>query len=115
MAQRTLLELDTEAPERAVIKIDGVSYEMRSRDDLGLKEDAEFRRMMKSFSDSQPGEDWEKMAKLLEEMVTSIVIGLPLTVNVNLSDAKKLKIIEAFTKEVSSPQPTSKSPVGAGA
>lgn len=99
MAQ-TLLELTTDAPERAIIKIDGKPYELRSGDDLGLKEDAEFRRLVRSFSDAQPGEDWQKLALTLDSMVGAVVLDLPVEVLAKLSDGKKLKIIEAFTKEV---------------
>lgn len=105
MAPNTLLELTTDAPERAVIKIDGKPYELLSRDDLGLKEDAEFRRLVKEFSDEQTGKDWQKMDVLLGSMVKSIVINIPNEVLEKLSDAKKLKIIEAFTKEVGSNRP----------
>lgn len=100
MAHKTLLELDTAAPERAVIKIDGNAYELRSIDDLGLKEDAEFRGTLREFNDAQPGQDWGKMAGLLDRMLQSIVLGLPQDVLARLSDGKKLKIIEVFIKEV---------------
>ena len=105
MARETLLELSTDAPERAVIKIDGKPYELRACDDLGLKEDAAFRSLNKAFLDAQPGQDWQRLAVLLGSMVQSIVIGLPNEVLEKLSDAKKLKIIEVFTKEVAAIRP----------
>lgn len=105
MAPKTLLELTTDAPERSAIKVDGKTYELRSRDDLGLKEDAEFRRLMKEFADAQPGQDWEKMASFLNSMVKTVVIDIPDEVLAKLSDGKKLKIIEAFTQEVGASRP----------
>lgn len=105
MAQKTLLELSTDAPERAVIRIDGKTYELRGRDDLGLKEDAEFRRMAKAFGDTQPDGDWQKLAGALDSMVGVIVLGISAEVLAKLSDVKKLKIVEAFTKEVAANRP----------
>lgn len=105
MAQNTLLELTTDAPERSVITIDGKPYELRARDDLGLKEDAAFRYLTKEFADAQPGQDWQKLATLLGTMVQSVVIGMPNEILEKLSDAKKLKIIEVFTKEVAMIRP----------
>lgn len=102
MAQKMLLDITTEAPERAMIKIDGAVYELRSRDDLGLKEDAEFRALHEAFENSEKSKDWQEMAGVLDRMVTGAVIGMPPDVLAKLSDPKKLKIIQAFTTEVRS-------------
>lgn len=100
MAQKMLMELTTGVFDRAKIKIDEVVYEIKSREDLGLKQDAEFRGVMAEFADAQPKNDWQRMAELLDRMVRFVVIGIPDDVLAKLSDAKKLKIIEVFTKEV---------------
>ncbi len=102
MAQKMLLDITTEAPERACIKIDGAAYELRSRDDLGLKEDAEFRALHEEFEKTQTSKNWQEMAAVLDRMVLGAVIGLPVEVLVKLSDPKKLKIVQAFTTEVRS-------------
>lgn len=100
MAQKTLLELTTQAPERACIKIDEHLYELRSREDLGLKEDTEFTGMMADFEGASAAKDWRAMAAILDRMVMGIVIGLPAEILAQLNDTKKLKIVQAFTKEV---------------
>lgn len=100
MAQKMLMELTTDVPDRAKIKIDEVAYEIKSREDFGLKQDAEFRGVMADFTDAQPKGDWQRMAEMLDRMVRFVVIGIPDDVLAKLSDAKKLKIIEVFTKEV---------------
>lgn len=109
MAQRTLLELSTEAPERSVIKIDDKLYELRSREDLGLREDAEFSGMMEDFKTAQDAKDWRQMSAVLDRMVQGVVMGMPPELLAKLNDAKKLKIVQAFTTEVAqSRQPISK-------
>lgn len=107
MAREVLLELTTEAPDRATVKIDGKEYEFRCREDLGLKEDAQFRRLAKDFAEAEPTLDWEKMSGLLESMVRIVVIGMPDEVLAKLNDIKRLKIVEAFRKEVAAPRPAS--------
>jgi hypothetical protein len=100
MAQKALLELTTDAPERATIKVDGKEYQLRAREDLGLKEDAEFRRTMKEFGDGGPDTDWPKMARLLDGLVRTAVLDIPDEVLAKLKDVQKVRIVEAFTKEV---------------
>lgn len=100
MAQKTLLDITTETPERACIKIDGAVYELRTKDDLGLREDAEFRAMHEAFEKSEASKDWKEMAAVLDRMILGAVIGLPVEVLAKLSDPKKLKIVQAFTTEV---------------
>lgn len=105
MAQKTLLELTTDAPERAIIKVDAKSYELRSRDDLGLKEDAEFNALHSEFSAATEAKDWNALSPLLDRMVAGVVLGIPLEVLAKLSDAKKLQIVQAFTREVGALRP----------
>lgn len=100
MAQKTLLELSTEAPERSVIKVDSKSYELRAREDLGLKEDAEFNALHTEFAQATEKKEWTALAPLLDRMVTGVVIGMEPEVLAKLSDAKKLKIVQAFIKEI---------------
>ena len=100
MARKTLMELTTDVPERPQIKIDATVYEMKSREDLGLRQDAEFRGVVAEFSAAQPSGDWQRMASLLDAMVKFAVIGITDDVLAKLSDAKKLKIVEVFTKEI---------------
>lgn len=100
MAQRTLLELDTSAPTRPLIKIDGVEYQLKVQDDLGLKEEAELQRMRKAFVEIESGQDSSELANHLKRMVKILLIDLPDDVLDRLSDAKKLKIVSAFTQEV---------------
>lgn len=97
MAQKTLLDITTEAPDRACIKVDGTSYEMKCREDLGLKEDAEFAELHDAFKVSK---DWKEMSGLLDRMVLGVVIGLPPETLAKLSDKKKVLIVQAFTTEV---------------
>lgn len=100
MAQKVLLELSTDKADRPVIKIGDAHYEMKTSDDLGLKEDAEFRSLLSAFTEAEPGRDWEKLRSTLDSMVRAIVIGLPEDVLAKLSDSKKLKIVQVFTTEV---------------
>ena len=100
MAQKMLMELSTDAPERAQIKIDGIPYYLKSREDLGLRQDAEFRGVVAEFSAVQSTGDWQKMASLLDTMGKFAVIDIPDDVLAKLSDTKKLKIVEVFTKEI---------------
>jgi|CXWL01.1.fsa_nt_gi hypothetical protein len=106
MAQKTLLELTTEAPERACIRIDDNLYQLRSREDLGLKEDAEFSGMMTDFEVASNAKDWRQMAAVLDRMVQGVVIDMPAEVLAKLNDTKKLKIVQAFTTEVGSRLPS---------
>ncbi len=111
MAQKTLLELTTQEAERAIIKIDNAAYELRCREDLGLKEDTEFTAMYNEFEDASKAKDWRLMAAILDRMVQGVVIGMPADVLAKLNDIKKLKIVQAFTKEVGASHPqTSKEP-----
>ena len=104
MAQKTLLELTTEAPERACIKIDGVIYDLKCREDLGLREDAEFAELHEAFKSSK---DWKEMSRLLDRMVLGVVINLPEETLFKLNDKKKLQIVQAFTTEVAARPQTS--------
>lgn len=99
MAQKTLLELTTNEPTRAVIKIDGKNYELRAPEDFGLKEDAEHKRTMKLLADAGPNQDWQKMAEALNTMLRAVVIDIPEELVNKLKDNQKMAIIQAFTTE----------------
>lgn len=100
MAQKTLLELDTAAPTRPLIKIDGIEYQLKVQDDLGLREEAELQRMRKSFAEIESGENSAELANNLRRMVKILLIDLPDEVLDRLSDSKKLRIVSAFIQEV---------------
>lgn len=100
MARKTLLELTTDAPTRALIKIDDKTYELRSADDMGLKEQTELQKMNALVTDADTQKDWAAMSRVLDEMVHIVVFGIPDEVLAKLSDSKKLKIVEAFMQEV---------------
>ncbi len=114
MAQKTLLELSTEAPERSCIKIDNNLYELKVREDLGLKEDAEFTGMYAEFQAAMDAKDWRSMGVVLDKMVQGVVLGVPADVLAKLNDQKKLQIVQAFIKEIGvRPAPISLVPVAA--
>lgn len=111
MAQKMLLELTTGAPERAAIKIDGATYELKCREDLGLREDAEFAELHEGFKATK---DWKEMTAFLDRMVLGVVIGLPAETLAKLNDKKKLQIVQAFTTEVGARPATSLAAEAAG-
>lgn len=98
---RHLLSLDT-LVKRETIAIDGIAYELRSRDELSLIDAQQFQFYGKQLDQIQrrggklTREQAEKGRLALDRMLSIAVIDLPDDVRSRLSDRQKAAIVEAF-------------------
>lgn len=99
-----LLDLSTVDPERPLVAIDGVSYEMQLPDDFGLVELARLQRLQRKVADIMghtddlSDGDVQSMAAALDGFATLVLPSVPTDVRAKLRDAQKMAIIEAFRK-----------------
>lgn len=85
MAKGPLLDLSTLAPERPIVRIDGVDYEMTVAQDLGAREFAEFNRLQAKYRDlflaARTGQeediDGESLAAVVDALVRIAIRGVP--------------------------------------
>lgn len=111
MAPRTLLELSTDEPARPHITINRKAFALKVSDDLGLREDAEYRAAANDLGEEV---DHEKRIAALDRMVRMLVIGIDDATIALLKDKQKIAIINAFAEEaLKSRQPASEAKVEA--
>lgn len=97
-----LLDLSTVDPERPLVAIDGVGYEMQLADDFGLVELARLQRLqgkvadIMGHTDDLSDGDVQSMAAALDGFAALVLPSVPADVRAKLRDAQKMSIIEAF-------------------
>ena len=104
---KAILTLDTIAPDRDFIVIDGKSYQLRGDDELSLTEVAKIRQLSKTVLTKDIGEDsTEQDIEVVEDYANQvlgmIVLGLPADVRDRLSATQKFAVVRAFSAAASS-------------
>jgi hypothetical protein len=103
---KLLVTLDTLAPDRDFINIDGVKCELRNADELSLEALAQIMKLAKDVEarsgtvDEPTIEDMEIAARFASETLDLIMVDLPADVKARLRNDQKIKIIVAFTSVV---------------
>lgn len=95
------LTLDTARVRRAVV-VDGERYELRDPDELSLRETNRLQAMVKQVGEVMEGQDIpdERLAVLeaaLDGCVAATIPGMPGEIRAKLTDAQRVKLIQAFT------------------
>jgi hypothetical protein len=109
-----LINLDTLAPDRPTVRIDGQSYQLKRAEDFGLQDWAEFQLLqskagyLEAIATGQENpEDVADLSKMLRTMVRMVVLDAPDEVLERLNDAQRLALLQAFvgaTKAPASPR-----------
>jgi hypothetical protein len=96
-----LLDLETLAPKRLTIKIDGERYEIATMNDLGVQEQArrdregtEFRELFEKKKPSKA--DGERLKELLDRLFDEVCLA-PEEVKARLSDYQRQQVVVTFT------------------
>ncbi|WP_048648946.1 hypothetical protein [Nitratireductor soli] len=94
---KPILDLNT-LIERPTIRIDGMTYELRSPDELSVL-DSHFFTVKGKEIERLAGEDGkdEELAAVIDEVVPRMVVDLPAEVFISLPGAARLAIVDVFT------------------
>lgn len=95
-----ILDLATFEENRPPIRIDGVTYHLKSSDELSLMDSHWFgarAKEMSILSDGNDGSDMEELELLLRSIVRRAVVDVPDAVLARLSGSQNMAIVEVFT------------------
>ena len=94
-----ILDLSTVVADRPPIRVDGVTYHLKSPDDLSLMDSHQFSAWGERLRElGEQGEDGiGELERLLPKVVAAIAFDLPREVLDRLSTAHLMAIVEVFT------------------
>ena len=97
-----ILTIDDIAPEREIVTVFGKDYELLDYEDMGLVKYSKFLKKYLAIAEQAEkavdldGSEFEAFENSLNEMVETVLIGIPHEVAAKISIEKKQKVVTIF-------------------
>ena len=102
MAKKAILTIDDVAPEREIVTVFGKDYELLDYEDMGLVKYSKFIKKYSAIAEQAEkasdleSSEFEAFENGLNEMVETVLIGIPHEVAAKISIEKKQKVVAVF-------------------